>query len=385
MARSLGALGVRIFWITHDSPLAGWSKYVERSIRWPGPHEPDAAGRLLEIGRTHALQGWLLIPAADAVVRLAAEQHHSLSAVYRLILPGWDVLKFVCDKPLLYEHAAKLGIDVPKTWHITVPEERPKDMSFPVVLKPHMGGGRDPFTMAKAIKAENCAAFVSAFRRAASQIGAGRVVVQELVPGGGENQFSYAALWKDGRPVAEFTARRTRQYPVEFGYTSTFVEIVDEPRAVDAARRLLLSIGHEGLVEVEFKQDHRDGMLKLLDVNPRPWSWMGLAAAAGVDLGATLWALAEGRPSPQPIPRAKPGTAWVYLSRDAAGAGQLIATGRLGFSAYLRSLSAVRTSAVFSTRDPLPGLIDLPLTAWRVLTRRLIGATRFQGERSLSE
>ena len=111
----------------------------------------------------------------------------------------------------------------------------------------------------------------------AAEIGAGNVVVQELIPGGGESQFSYAALWRDGEPVAEFTARRTRQYPVDFGYTSTCVEVVDNQQATDAARKILKSAGHSGSgrggVQI---RDGRDGSLKLLDVNPRPWSWFGL-------------------------------------------------------------------------------------------------------------
>jgi predicted ATP-grasp superfamily ATP-dependent carboligase len=34
--------------------------------------------------------------------------------------------------------------------------------------------------------------------------------------------------------------------------------------------------------------------------------------------------------------------------------------------------------------DPLPGVIDLPLTAWRVMTRRLPGRTeKFERRRSI--
>ncbi|WP_407811235.1 hypothetical protein, partial [Staphylococcus aureus] len=79
---------------------------------------------------------------------------------------------------------------------------------------------------AKVVRAEDRQALKAAFAEASEEIGAGNVVVQELIPGGGRNQFSYAALWLNGEPVAEFTARRIRQYPVDFGYTSTRVEIV---------------------------------------------------------------------------------------------------------------------------------------------------------------
>jgi predicted ATP-grasp superfamily ATP-dependent carboligase len=233
-----------------------------------------------------------------------------------------------------------------------------------------MGGGNSEFVKAKVIRIDDRAAFLPAYSEAAREIGAENVVVQEMIAGGGESQFSYAALWQDGAPVAELTARRTRQYPVDFGYTSTFVEIVDEPQAAAAARTLLASIAYSGLVEIEFKRDGRDGRLKLLDVNPRPWSWFGLCRAAGIDLGAMLWTLASGGTVARPA-AARPRASWMYLARDAAAAIGLMRRGGLTVAQYMRSFAAVRSWAAFSSGDPLPGLVDLPLTAWRVLTRRV--------------
>jgi predicted ATP-grasp superfamily ATP-dependent carboligase len=109
-------------------------------------------------------------------------------------------------------------------------------------------------------------------------------------------------------------------------------------------------------------------MLKLLDVNPRPWSWFGLCRAAGIDLGAMLWALASGGTvRPAHVRRAS----WMYLARDAAAAIRLVREGRLTVAEYAHSFATVRSWAAFLTNDPLPGLVDLPLTAWRVLTRRV--------------
>ena len=46
-------------------------------------------------------------------------------------------------------------------------------------------------------------------------------LLQELIPGDGEAQFSYVALCADGCPLAWATARRTRQFPTEFGHSSS--------------------------------------------------------------------------------------------------------------------------------------------------------------------
>jgi len=68
--------------------------------------------------------------------------------------------------------------------------------------------------------------------------------------------FSYAALCKDGLPLASIVARRTRQYPMDFGQFSTYVETVDEPQVIEPSVRLFEKrLRFTGLVEVEFKKD----------------------------------------------------------------------------------------------------------------------------------
>jgi D-aspartate ligase len=371
LARSLGNLKVPVTYITNDSPLPSWSRFVRETIRWSGPDDEQAVDFLREAAQRHKMEGWLLVPAADPEVRLVSENLQVLSAAYKIMLPSWDALRWVCDKPFLYKRAAELKLDMPRTYEIASTQQASElKPAFPVVLKPNMGGGSSRIAKAKVIRVDDRSSFLSAYGDAAEQIGFENVIVQELIPGGGESQFSYAALWNQGQPVAEFTARRTRQYPVDFGYTSTFVEVVDEPRAVAAARTLLQSIGHSGLVEIEFKRDHRDNLLKLLDVNPRPWSWFGLCATSGVDLGAMLWETANGRYS---LPAsARPRTAWMYLVRDGVSAFKLMLRGQIGIAEYFRSFGSVRSWATFAWNDLLPGLIDLPLTAWRVLTKRLL-------------
>jgi D-aspartate ligase len=370
LARSLGARKVPVWLVSADTPLPRFSRYAHRTIDWPGPREEGSVAFLLDLAATHGLEGFVLIPGGDAEVRLVSQAIDRLSGVFDVVLPPWEQLKWVCEKPLLYRRARELGLAVPLTYELASLEQAATaKLRFPVVLKPNMGG-RSRFARAKAVLADNQASFQSAYKWAAEQVGFENVVVQEMIPGGGESQFSYAALWNRGAPVAEFTARRTRQFPVDFGYTSTFVEIVDEPQLIDAARRLLGSIGHHGLVEVEFKRDPRDGSMRILDVNPRPWTWFGLAAAAGVDLGAMLWAVRSGD-KVAAVP-ARANTSWMYLVRDVVAAGKLISRGLLNSQSYLRSFGSVRAWATFSAGDPVPGLIDIPLTAWRVLTRRIL-------------
>ncbi|MFB7147114.1 polysaccharide deacetylase family protein [Agrobacterium deltaense] len=382
LARSLGALNVPVYYLTHDSPLPGWSRFVRKTIRWAGPHDAGALPFLRQMADKHGLKGCLLVPSGDGEVQLIAQHREELSSLYKIILPDWTALQWLCEKPLLYQRAAELGVSIPRTYALaSAADIDTLDILFPVILKPNMGGGDTTIAKAKVIRADDRHALKTAFADASGEIGAGNVVVQELIPGGGESQFSYAALWLNGEPVAEFTARRARQYPVDFGYTSTSVEVVDNGQAVDAARKILKSAGHSGLVEAEFKLDGRDGKLKLLDVNPRPWSWFGLCSAAGIDLGALLWRVANGEPVGQPG-NARQSVSWSYLVRDAVAAFTLARRGQAKIGDYFASLRNIRSWAAFAPNDPLPGLIDLPLTVSRVVRKRLLpGLTSGQSGR----
>jgi len=372
LARSLGVLNVPVYYLTHDSPLPGWSRFVRETIRWAGPHDAGAIVFLRQMAEKHGLKGCLLVPSGDGEVQLISQHREELSALYKIVLPDWAALQWLCEKPLLYKRAAELGVSIPRTYALTSDADIDAlDVMFPVILKPNMGGGDTTIARAKVIRADDRQALKTAFADASGEIGAGNVVVQELIPGGGESQFSYAALWLNGEPMAEFTARRARQYPVDFGYTSTRVEVVDNGQAIDAARKMLKSAGHSGLVEVEFKLDGRDGELKLLDVNPRPWSWFGLCSAAGVDLGALLWRVANDEQTGQPV-SARQGVSWSYLVRDTVAAFTLARRGQTRIGDYFASLGKIRSWASFALNDPLPGLIDLPLTVLRVIKKRIL-------------
>ncbi len=187
-------------------------------------------------------------------------------------------------------------------------------MAFPVVLKPAQRLAWNAFTRAKAWRANTWDEFVARYREAAELVGPDNVVVQELIEGGGETQFSYVALWHRGVPVMDMTARRTRQYPIEFSYTSTFVEVWPNEAVRQASIKLLGASNFEGLVEIEYKFDAREQVHKILDVNPRPWSWIALCDAAGLNFAQAILDIASGKPV-QPA-AAKTDVAWVHTTRD---------------------------------------------------------------------
>src|SRR5262249_15306293 len=375
VVRSLGRHGIPVWCASNATVLTRLSRCTRKGLRWQGPNAENAADFLLETGGRHHLFGWALIPCADEEARFVSENHAALSRMFRLRTPPWETLRWAYDKHRMNERAAALGLDLPRSFAATGRDDLVNaDMRFPVILKPAVKHEGNAFTLAKAWRADDRAALLARYDEAAALVGANAVVVQELIPGRGAAQFSYAALWDRGRPVASLTARRTRQYPIDFGYTSTFVETIARADVEQAACRFLDSLGHDGLVEVEFKYDARDGRLKLLDVNARAWTWIALGRRAGVDFPLLFWRLAMGETLP--TAHGAPGVAWTHASRDIVAACQEMAAGHLASRDYLASLRGPLQFAAFAADDPLPGVLDVPLSLGRFFTRRLPAALR---------
>ena len=373
VARSLGRHGIPVWFASDDNMLARLSRFVRKGVPWPGPNAAGAADFLLELGRRHNLLGWVLIPCADEEARLISQQHAALSQTFRIRTPPWEIMRWAYDKHRMNEHAAALGLDLPRSLSTTSRDDLLNaDVRFPVILKPAVKHQGNAFTLAKAWRADDRAALLARYDDAVALVGAEAVVVQELIPGRGAAQFSYAALWDRGRPVASLTARRSRQYPIDFGYTSTFVETIARADVEHAACRFLESLGYDGLVEVEFKHDARDGRLKLLDVNARVWTWIALGGRAGVDFPHLFWRLAIGEALPSA--RGAPGVGWMHASRDIVAACQEMAAGHLAPRDYLASLRRPLQFAAFAADDPLPGMLDVPLSLARLFTKRMPAA-----------
>ncbi|MFN3658770.1 MAG: ATP-grasp domain-containing protein [Pseudolabrys sp.] len=369
-ARSLGRTGVRVWYLADGYPVPALSRYVERALTWSGAEKETALYDLIALGREHGLDGWVLIPGGDPEVRLIARNHAELSRLFRLTIPDWEVVRWADDKNLTYALAERIGIPVPRRYRPNNLEDvRALECQFPVILKPASHHQPNAFSRAKAWIADDRAALIARYAQAASAVPADEIVLQEMIPGDGRTQFSYAAVWRDGAPLGALTATRSRQYPVNVGYTSSFVETVDNPAVVEAASRFLGALKYSGPVEVEFKFDARDGSYKILDVNPRLWAWVGIGEAAGVDFPALLYRATVGEHI-EPV-TARAGTAWMHLTRDLVAAAQEMMIGRLSLQRYLAGLRKRIAFAIFATDDVVPALAEPPVTLYRVVRARL--------------
>jgi D-aspartate ligase len=364
VARSLGRRGVRVA-IVDNLPRSAWfSRHVATRFRWDESMSSVALPDfLLEIAGRGA-EGWVLWPAQDDALELVARNSKRLATAYELITPPWEVLRQAHDKRLLHEAADEVGVQHPRTWY--PPSEgslQTLQVEFPAIIKPTVSIDLQHALGRKALPIRDMNQLLEGYRLAAGIVPADHLMVQEMIPVGA--QHSVAAFVVDGQVVNAMTARRTRQYPIDFGLGSSFVEAIHVPGLIEPASRLLARLGVSGMVEVEFIQDRRDGRHKLLDVNPRPWGWHTLCIACGLDFPAMQYAHALGRP----VPRLAPyyGPRWIRVLTDVPAGWSYIKAGAMTPGAYFRSLFAGRTvGSVFDIRDPLPAAGDLAVAVSRV-------------------
>ena len=369
IVRSLGQRKVPVCIIDDEYSIARFSKYATHVVSVASLRdEKRTVDGVLEIGHRLNLRGWVLYPTRDETVAAFARYRALLTEFFRVPTPSWDVMQWVWDKRNTYRLANELGIPTPRTWYPRDQEDLEQIRADPpFAVKPAIKEHFIYATKAKAWRANNLAELKELFQRAAAQVEPGEVMIQDLIPGDGRQQFAYCAFFKEGQAIGSMVVRRRRQHPPEFGRASTFVETIELEQIEELSQRFLRAINYYGLVELEYKLDPRDGRYKLLDVNGRTWGYHTLGPGAGVDFPYMLFADQSGE-SVQPC-RGRAGVRWIRLITDVPTGILEILKGRQNWRAYLRSLGRFDIEAVFSYKDPLPGIAEVVLLPYLSIRR----------------
>lgn len=353
VARALAAHGVEVHLAApRRRPLARYSRAVTRTWLVPDPAAPGPfiAG-ISEIGARLADKDGLplLLPVNDVYVVAFSRGWDRLESRFR---PGFvtapDALARLIEKDRCYALADEVGVPVPPR-AASAEAYLVAGHPLPAVVKPAIRNapelrGRPLF------RARVCrdAAGLAAACAEVEQFGA-RPVIQMFVPGGDDALYTVGIAALQGRIVARFTGRKLRQFPPRIGEAS-FAESLPAPVTAGHAERLLGAAGFTGIAQVEFKR--HDGVDYLMEVNPRSWSWIGLATASGVNLPAALADGALGRDGH--AWQQRDGLTWMYVVEDARY--HLWPRGKVGWVRWGCQALGAGTHAHWALNDPLPAL-----------------------------
>ncbi len=387
VVRCLGREGVPVVAVSCEKrPLSFLSRYVVERIGRPDPAD-DAVGfveALAELGSRMPSRPVLFV-TTDLQVACVNQWRAELEDRYLHPFLSRQALDACLNKQSTSRLAAYSGLSAPQTSYVSAESvDGYGDWStFPAIVKPAAwvelseDGIRqhDAFRAAvggKAVRVANEAELENAL--AMAQQTRVPAVIQEEIPGASDQIFAASiCVDRGGDSLAVFTARKTRQFPSDFG-TGTMVESADYAAVTDASRELARAAGFWGVAEMEFKYDRRDGRLKVIEINPRAGTWISIAAAAGVNTPYLSYLELVGVPVPHVVQDRAP-VKWIdawqdwkyavkYRSGDHTGA-------RTTLGRYIASLRGRREYAYWSDDDPWPGM-------WRAMqiVKRLVGSTR---------
>jgi len=266
-----------------------FSRYCADHIVYPSPtkNPEEFTAHVLDVVKSRDYDA--IFPVTDATVIPILKQKDEFSEHTIVPFADYPTVITAIDKSQTLKIAMENNIPCPKTYFTGCYDDLAKTLGaddvnpeYPVVVKPAIGfGARGVFLCNSANDLiERCRYVQDRY---------GQFLVQEYIPKGDEIGV-YALFDFDSRCCALSVQKRLRSYPASGG-PSTLRETIRDDIAVKLANKLLTAMGWSGVAMVEFRIDPRDGIPKLMEVNPRFWGSLQLSILSGVNFPYLLYKL----------------------------------------------------------------------------------------------
>ena len=360
VVRSLGRLGIPVYVASDGRPMpTDRSRYLAGSFTVV--HDQAEPARWVEelagVGRSLGRRA-VLVPIDD-VGALAVNDHADRLAGWFLFpRPDPGLARTLASKRELHLLCRRLGVPSPET---VFPQDREDVLGFlerarpPVVVK-----AIDPLLLYQRPGARSV--MVAHSRRELLDIydrmevpERPNLMLQEYIPGGPESIWMFNGyLDRRSRCLVGFTGTKQRQCLPHTGPTSLGICRAN-PVVEQATTELLAAVGYQGVVDLGWRYDARDGRYKLLDVNPRIGGTFRLFVASnGMDVARALYLDLIGQPVPAAA--ARDGRKWLVEPNDLQASLLYWREGALTPGQWLGSLRGVEEAAWFARDDLAPFL-----------------------------
>jgi D-aspartate ligase len=375
--RALGRQKIPVYCIGPQGPYARRSRYHHRLV---DDEIPDTPAALQIVLAGLPFERAVLIPCTDNWVRAVASLPESLKQRFPASISPLGIAEMLVDKQLFAAALSRHQVPHP----LTIPLHSESDLLAvdPAVLthgflKPADSQAFGLRFKRKAFSFSNPEEAMARYREAVQADLA--VILQEYIPGPpNDHYFLDGFCDQTGAFRGWFARRRLRMYPPRFGNSTYLVSVgLDEVNdGKESLERFLPAIGFRGVFSAEFKRDERDGRLKILEINGRPWWYVTFAVDCGVDVVLMAYRDALGLPVQSAAP-ARSGVHFVFPLYDGMACRVLRSNGELGLPRWWWQWLTAK-QAVFAWYDPWPscrGWIARVNESIIHHTRRLFGRT----------
>jgi predicted ATP-grasp superfamily ATP-dependent carboligase len=278
-----------------------FSRYASKRLLWPSyiKDRQQFENKLLEYLRNNEVD--VTISVGDVSSEILSANKKVITEFTRIINPDYHVFIQAADKLNLMNYCMQKGLPCPRTYYLDASTISRIDslLSFPVIVKPTRGVG--------AVGLHKFYEKSELERHAPSLIDQyGDLIIQEFIPPDGGPQYQAEAfLDEKGNMKVCLIVEKPRYFPVSGG-TSTANVTIYHPVIRNIAKELLEGLNWKGAADIDLILDPRDGMFKILEINPRVTAGIKIGFAAGIDFADLHLKLAMGEVIP-PVEQYKTG------------------------------------------------------------------------------
>jgi predicted ATP-grasp superfamily ATP-dependent carboligase len=179
------------------------------------------------------------------------------------------------------------------------------------------------------------------------------LMLQEYIPGGDDTIWMFDGYFNNESDcLFAITGKKIRQYPISRGSTSLGVSLQNET-VERATIEFMKKVSYKGIVDIGYRYDARDGVYKVLDINPRIGSSFRLFVSTnGMDVARALYADFTGQAvEPGSL---QEGRKWLVEDQDLASSVAYYKSDRLSAGEWLKSFRGVKEAAYFAFDDLWP-------------------------------
>jgi len=394
LVRALGDAGIPVYGAADKNESGLYSKYLSRDRRWKQLDEEELLRRIKDLGEKHGAPP-VLLPSSDRWIEWISQNFEQLRemAVFSESYQPDQYTRFL-DKDLFYEVCREIGVPYPLRCRLEDIKQLSRDASgafgrerlkFPLLIK---AGRLHEVTDIMGSKKVFVCRDESDLRRYTLDLprDRGGWLVQEIVEGPDDDIFCLGGVHTaEGRIEAPVSGRKLRQFPPGFG-TAAALRLESPPRELwEYTGILLAALKLDGIFEIEFKRDQKDGVWKVFEINPRTALWFGAARTAGIPLAESVCRAHTGRGQLKSgmirIAAGKAGTVsraarnstiiWRTGVKNfiAAGLRFLRGGGRTGRTKTGKHENTAASWAFWEIGDPLPACLELLSYAGKVFQK----------------
>jgi len=259
------------------------SRYCAGELIAPDYDDPAFQHSLLELIERQHIE--LVIPVGTRSFKKLSSCKEEILRRANIVIADNDAINFCMSKELTYQHAARIGLPVPKTMYPYDMEqvaEFGKEIAYPCVLKGRFEVGYNIVTYANH-RDDLIRKYQTLCTRHNLVKSEELPMVQEYITGDG---YGFFAIYNNGQCGPTFQHHRLREFPPSGGF-SVASESDCHPRVLEFGKRLLDSLNWHGVAMVEFRMN-AEGVPVLMEINPKFWGSLDLALEAGVDFPSAM-------------------------------------------------------------------------------------------------